>query len=124
MHQELSKYLYDEFPELYRGRTKPMSKSSMCFGFGCSDGWFQLLCDLSADLMEICEEAGIEVPEVKQVKEKFGGLRYYVRGGNEATNARIRQAEEASVTICEVCGNPGKTRGVGRVQTLCDEHDV
>jgi len=45
MNKELSKKLYDDFPELYRGKDRPLTESLMCFGFECRDGWFQTLCD-------------------------------------------------------------------------------
>jgi len=123
MNKELSKKLYDDFPELYRGKDRPLTESLMCFGFECRDGWFQMLYDLSFDLMKISAKDGIERPEVVQVKEKFGGLRYYVDGGNESTEARIDRAEEESERICEVCGKAGQIRTGGWVQTLCDDHD-
>lgn len=122
MNRELSEKLYHDFPELYRGRSKPLTVSLMCFGFECRDGWFQLLYDLSSDLMRISAEAAIEPPEVVQVKEKYGGLRYYVDGGNNDTEHRIDQAEAESEYICEVCGQAGEIRSTGWIQTLCDEH--
>jgi len=59
MNQELTKKLYDEFPELYRGRNKPTTETAMCFGFDCNDGWFQIIYDLSADLMKLSGQAGL-----------------------------------------------------------------
>ena len=60
--------------------------------------------------------------EVDQIKEKFGTLRFYCHGGDSATEGMIRMAEQMSVVTCELCGNPGKHRGGGWIQTLCDEH--
>ncbi len=54
-----------------------------------------------------------------QVKEKFGGLRFYVhKGGDEFTQGAIALAESLSFTICDVCGNPGK---VGNQSLTFDE---
>lgn len=57
-----------------------------------------------------------------QVKEKFGGLRFYTNGTDDVVNGMIRMAESLSYRTCEVCGNPGKLRKGGWMQTLCDEH--
>lgn len=64
------------------------------------------------------------VPQVvaSQVKEKFGGLRFYVEGGDDVTSAMIDMAESLSVVTCEECGSPGRQRGAGWIVTLCDKH--
>ena len=58
--------------------------------------------------------------KVAQVKEKFGGLCFYIEGGNEAIFALIETAELESFHICEVCGQPGYLIGHNRAR--CDEH--
>ena len=60
-------------------------------------------------------------PKIMQVKEKFGGLRFYVHGANDFLNGMIHMAEAASFKICEQCGKPGRPRGGGWILTLCDE---
>ena len=57
-----------------------------------------------------------------QVKEKFGGLRFYTNGYNEAVSAMIHMAESMSYRTCEVCGNPGRSNNHGWISTLCDTH--
>jgi hypothetical protein len=57
-----------------------------------------------------------------QVKEKFGGLRFYTNGYNEAVSAMIHMAESMSYRTCEVCGNPGRSNNYGWISTLCDTH--
>jgi len=60
---------------------------------------------------------------VLQVKEKFGGLRFYIGYGSKRTFDLIDKAEHDSYTICEVCGEPGKLReDLGWILTLCDKH--
>lgn len=58
----------------------------------------------------------------EQVKEKFGGLRFYYRGGDEYISGLARMAESMSYVTCEVCGNAGKTNGGGWIRTLCEAH--
>ena len=63
--------------------------------------------------------------EVLQVKEKFGGLRFYVNcRRNEAIRQRIGIAADESFRTCEVCGQPGELREDSFIKTLCDEHNA
>lgn len=56
-----------------------------------------------------------------QVKSKFASLRYYT-DGLETRKIRklIDQAESKSHTVCELCGNDGRLRDGGWMETLCD----
>lgn len=57
-----------------------------------------------------------------QVKEKFGTLRFYYDGGDDYIRGIVSMAESMSAVTCEECGVPGKQRGGGWIQTLCDAH--
>lgn len=59
---------------------------------------------------------------IEQIKEKFGGLRFYYQGGNDMIDGMVRMAESWAARHCEVCGKPGKSRDGGWIRTLCDEH--
>lgn len=65
----------------------------------------------------------VEHVTVAQIKEKFGGLRFYYDGGDEQVSGMVRMAEAWAGRTCEECGKPGKQRGGGWIQTLCDEHE-
>lgn len=60
--------------------------------------------------------------EAVQVKEKFGGLRFYVQSASNEQHAIISWAESLSYNICERCGS---TKNIGTTQgwitTLCKE---
>lgn len=43
--------------------------------------------------------------EAVQVKEKFGGLRFYVEGADEQIRGMIAMAESMSFRTCESCGS-------------------
>jgi hypothetical protein len=58
--------------------------------------------------------------ELHQVKEKFGGLRFYTGGLTEAQQLRITSAESDSYKTCEKCGEPGCPNRTGWITTLCD----
>lgn len=70
---------------------------------GVGPGWFPLITELDARLAEIKPDY-----EVHQVKEKFGGLRYYIGSGSEEMHQLIQEAEERSYKICEETGKPGR----------------
>lgn len=62
--------------------------------------------------------------EILQIKEKFGGLRFYYDGGDEKIDGMVRMAESWAARTCETCGNPGKSRSGGWIRTLCDTHEA
>jgi hypothetical protein len=70
-----------------------------------------------------CPEFVTPLPVVREVKEKFGSLRFYADGCNDAVGSYVMFAECLSARICEVCGAPGERRDEeGWLQTLCDQH--
>jgi hypothetical protein len=75
-------------------------------------------------LVEESRKLPAPIPQVTldQVKEKFGTLRFYYTGGDEAIDGMVRMAESMSGCTCEVCGNPGRRVGGGWITTLCKEH--
>lgn len=129
MNASNAKTLIQDFPRLYRGREKSITERSMPFDFACGDGWFQLIYKLSAHIEAAASANNIDInseqwPEAKQVKEKFGGLRYYIDAKSETflekVSNLVTEAEAKSFTICERCGRPGKLRYDSWVKTLCD----
>jgi hypothetical protein len=68
------------------------------------------------------DEETLKVPVAVQVKEKFGGLRFYVQAATDKHYNYISFAESMSYHTCEECGNPGKTYTDGWHTTLCDIH--
>jgi hypothetical protein len=85
--------------------------------FTVDSGWYPLIKSLIEDLIELGWNK-----EICQVKEKFGGLRFYINSGSELIFNRIRKAEEESYNICEVTGEPGSLRtDITWIRTLCDK---
>ena len=68
------------------------------------------------------DEETLKVPVAVQVKEKFGGLRFYVQAATDKHYQYISFAESMSYRTCEECGAPGKTYTDGWHTTLCDIH--
>ena len=120
MNAKNTAYLIGRYPILYQGHTWPITQNLMAFGFECGDGWFRLIDQLSSDITAIDNLDGTTTIAV-QVKEKYGGLRFYVSGGTEAIFEAIDKAEELSLKTCEVCGEPGHQQGTGWIYTMCDK---
>lgn len=69
-------------------------------------GWNSILSGLINELIENGWNGTII-----QIKEKFGGLRFYVETANEKLYSIIWKYEDLSLRTCEFCGAPGSTRG-------------
>ena len=90
-----------------------------CGSLDVGPGWYRLIVDLDRELGAI--DPGYQLV---QVKEKFGGLRYYVElepdRPRPGFDELIRAAERRSERTCEQCGRGGGlTRRGSWVRTLC-----
>jgi len=112
MNEKLDEALARDFPKLYADRFGNIRTSCMPWGFECRSGWEPLIRRLSEKL----EGHTVAV----QVKEKFGGLRFYVTTATDEIYNIIDAAEAESFTICEKCGKPGAVRDGGWIETLCE----
>jgi hypothetical protein len=87
-------------------------------GFFCiGNGWLGVVRSLIEDLIELGWDK-----QICQVKEKFGGLRFYINSGSDEIYKKIFEAEMKSNEICEKCGEPGKSIKGGWIVTLCEFH--
>ena len=118
MSPELEKKLVEKYPLIFREYGQPPEKSCMAWGMAHDDGWFDLIDKLCADIMKM---EGADNFSATQVKEKFGGLRFYFNGASDEMWKRVTRAEEESYTVCEVCGSKEEvtTAGPGWIRTLC-----
>lgn len=67
-----------------------------------------------------CESYKSSHPRAVQVKEKFGGLRFYMSSTNDEIRDLVSNVEALSFKTCEDCGSPGTLRQTGWYRTLCD----
>jgi len=68
-----------------------------------------------------CNEYRSPHPKASQVKEKFGGLRFYMSCGTDEMFDLIDEADTASYKICEECASGDATQNdVGWIRTLCE----
>lgn len=114
-------------PIIYRGRHLGPKHNLMCFGFECGDGWYQIIYDLSVSIETLAAQlkadgvAEEQLPCVSQVKEKFGGLRFYVDNLYGDMWELIDAAETLSQETCDVCGGRGKREYLnGWLRTVCE----
>ena len=65
-----------------------------------------------------------EIPIMKQIREKFGGLRFYMDGGTGAHWDIVDAAEAMSYYVCEQCGTMKNVKlyTKGWHRTLCIDH--
>jgi len=103
-------------------QTNPLF-SKVIFEF--NDGWFELIYDLGMKILGYCNAKKIELPQIRQIKEKFGTLRFYYidKSNNEQIREWVRDAESRSEFICEKCGELGELRvDNGRWGVVCSNH--
>ena len=121
---EFDKKICKAFPNLYKDRKASMQTTCMCWGFEISQGWQQLVWDLSEKLeAEILKQPKAERKNYRasQVKSKYAGLRFYMTASTDEMDKLISAAEDISEQTCEPCGKPGKIYGGGWVTCYCDD---
>ncbi len=121
MNEKNTEKLYKDFPKIFKEHIL----------LRCGDGWFTLIYELCGVLQFNTDKNNYPQVVAEQIKEKFGGLRFYYTsevvdcGENKEKYGHIRGAvgfaESMSYHICEMCGNAGKARGKCFLLTLCDE---
>lgn len=86
-------------------------------------GWYPLIVELDRQITEV-----VPTYDIYQVKEKFGGLRFYIGPLTPdvfpLVHNLINAAEARSYHTCEVCGVEGNqvtTEGTGWVTSRCPE---
>ncbi len=119
---------YEKFAERME-KSYPKMFANKYGGFAVGKGWYPVLEILCANIQQHIDWAnrqGEVVPQVvvEQIKEKFGGLRFYYQGGDEQIHGMVRMAEAWAGTACEECGGIGTRRSGGWVRTLCDLHET
>lgn len=95
----------------FTGRAATPEQIYTCVG----PGWHSLLERLLKDLESLGWDG-----TVMQVKEKFGGLRFYIGDASDAVRERIAQAEHESYATCEKCGELGGPTKDGWIRVLCE----
>lgn len=96
-------------------------------GFCCGEGWWPILEKLCSNIQSHIDWKNKQakvIPQVTvaQIKEKFGGLRFYYDGGDDHIKGMVRMAEAWADATCEDCGAPATKQTSGWIKTVCDKH--
>jgi hypothetical protein len=118
-YEKFAKSMEERFPKMFAGKYG---------GFAVGAGWYPILeklCDNIQHHIDWRVKQGKDIAqvEVTQIKEKFGGLRFYYDGGDDEISGMVRMAEAWADIACEECGGIGKRRSGGWIRTLCDKHE-
>ncbi len=106
----------ENLPKLY---PHLFSNGSLPWGFEIGDGWSDLIVALFARIGAAVKDAPNAKLDVRQIKEKFGALRFYYQltGVDDSVAAEVDRlvqlAEAASARTCERCGRPGEINSDG-----------
>ena len=124
MTDDLSKY--DEFEKRLTEK-HPAMFSAPYGGIAVGEGWWPIIESLCADIQHYIKwknKDEVEVPQVvvMQIKEKFGGLRFYYDGGDERIRGMVTTAESWAEKTCEDCGVPATKKTRGWIKNVCDKH--
>lgn len=119
-YDAFAKRMEEEYPAMFVGAYG---------GFAVDKGWWPIIDLLCANIQQHIDWANRNdqvVPQVvvAQIKEKFGGLRFYYDGGDDYVRGLVQMAEDWAIRTCETCGERGKQRGGGWIRTLCDTHEA
>ena len=94
----------------------------------CGDGWLPLISALCSRLSWYCDQHNVKRPVVKQIKEKFGALVFYIDSQHWQTTvgkgmyAIIADYEAMSRFVCEYCGTTvGVGWSTGWIRSLCKQ---
>jgi hypothetical protein len=95
------------------------SKLKRLGAYGFKFKWTRILQKPHKNIL--CTGFRVPHPCASQVKEKLGGMRFYLTYYNEELESIISEAQKKSYTICECCGAEGKLTYDGWCKTLCDK---
>jgi len=121
-YEKFAKRMEERFPKLFEGKYG---------GFAVGPGWYPIIEALCANIQSHTDWQNknhekhpvVTQVTVEQIKEKFGGLRFYYQGGDDNIHGMVRMAEAWADASCEECGAPGERRNGGWIKTLCDLHE-
>lgn len=113
--------LFKDFEPDFDPFTAKRMFSPIAFGVECGSGWYPIIEECAKKL----EALNVEGLYATQIKEKFGGLRFYTSCCNDEINKIINEAEDACSKTCELCGQPGECDSThGWWKTVCVECKV
>lgn len=122
-YEEFTNMIETQFPLMF---VKPYG------GVAVNTGWWPIIESLCINIQSHIDWWNLNRKDrpvvaqvvIEQIKEKFGGLRFYYQGGDDTIAGMVRMAESWADATCEQCGKPGVIRNGNWIRTLCDEHEA
>jgi hypothetical protein len=122
MNQHLEQSLITNYPDIFKDMYGDEKQTCMAFGIETGNGWYNLIESACFNIQETVDLVNHIHPEIgfvvtaAQIKEKFGGLRFYIDYHGNKTDkelqwayaqieSAIRFAEKKSYYICDNCGD-------------------
>lgn len=131
MNKERRQKLFNDYPDLFMKVDESNSQRYPILSWGLEhgDGWLSLIEDLCYLIQahvncKLAKDSNTLQPKIQQVKEKFGGLRFYMHNCDDYMCGLITMAEKISTSTCEECGMPGTIRGKGWIRVRCDACEI
>lgn len=125
MSPELDDALCKRYHRIFEIKKSCDNTSLACFGFECQDGWFNIIDTLCEQIQSHIDHHGHPQVLARQVKEKFGQLRFYHTHGDEVVSALVGFAEALSEKTCELCGSPAaQVSDKGWTRVRCSNHKL
>jgi hypothetical protein len=120
-YEAFAKRMEEKYPKMF---AQPYG------GFAVGKGWWPIVESLCGQIQSYLnwintnheKHPVVEQVVVAQIKEKFGGLRFYYDGGDDKIRGMVNMAEAWAEHSCEECGAPGTSGGKGWIKTLCPTH--
>lgn len=120
-YEEFEKRMEEKYPKMF---SQPYG------GFAVGEGWWPIIESLCANIQSHTDwwnknretRPVVEQVVVAQIKEKFGGLRFYYEGGDDKIQGMVRMAEAWADAVCEDCGTPATKKTTGWIRNVCDKH--
>jgi len=131
-YEVFAKHMEERFPKMF---------ADSYGGFACGEGWWPIIESLCVNIQghidwknttrsRLLEDNPYnhDIPNevkqvtVRQIKEKFGGLRFYYDGGDDTIDGMVTMAESWANRSCENCGSPATKQTTGWIKTVCDKH--
>lgn len=115
--------LFNKYPKIFIQNNWHVTHTGTYWGLDIEKGWYHIIDDLCQKIQDNVDKREIEQINAVRIKEKFGGLRFYVNYHDDEIFKLIRQAEYKCTSTCKNCSGKGKARRdhYGHINILC--HD-
>ena len=113
----LSERLAKDFPFMRWKRNEHEDEPYRAVFCGVGEGWYQLIYDMCVEITALYAVSELDANELfkpKQIKEKYGLLRFYYNTNihayelNREVHKIVVKYVDISEVTCESCGQPGK----------------